>query len=1068
MKNALAKDTVREIKKSFGRFLSIFAIVGIGVAFFAGVKAAAPDMKYTADKYYDDYNLMDIRLLSTMGLTKDDVEEIKNIQGIKGIYPTHSFDTITKMGSSEIVLKLHGLPIDNLSEDNEGYINRPKLVEGRFPEKSGECLVENGKLGDIDLPIGSKITLESGTSDDILDSLNTKEYTVVGVVETPYYLSFEKGSSSIGNGSVNSFLMIPEEDFKMDVFTEVLLTIDGAKEINSYSDEYFEVTGKIKDRLVDLGKERGPLRIEELKDEANKKLAEGKEEYTKGKEKLEDELSRALNKIESSKLDLLNAEKKLNEKESDFPKLMEESKRKIADGEKKLSDGEIEYARNLEEYNNQKAQAEKMFALIEEQINKIKDEINSLEEKLKNPDLSPEEKKDLENKHKQLVNIYNQSTSYLQIGKDKLTEGENQLQAARIQLDNGKKELELQKTNLVQGEIDAKKGFEEGRNKIEAGKAELKKGEEEYLKGKAQGEEELAIAEEKLLNSEKRINEMKEPEWIVLDRNSHYSYVDYGGSADRIDAISKVFPLFFFLVAALVCLTTMTRMVDEQRGTIGTLKALGYSKISIASKYIAYAATASIGGSIFGLALGMTLFPTVIFNAYGIMYTLPSLILKFEAPLALGTTIVAVLITTLAAVFACYKELVETPSLLMRPRAPKEGKRILLERITFLWKRFSFTEKVTARNIFRYKKRFFMTVIGISGCSALLLAGFGIKDSIKTIAYKQFGEIIKYDASISFEKDSSLKEKEDILDKYSKDSRVDSIMKISQFSGNASVDGDDKRVNLIVPSDVEEFKNYTELRSRSKKKEEKLSDDGVILSEKLARGLKVKKGDKVKLDNGDGYQQEVAITGITEAYVDHYVYMSPEYYKNVFGERADYNTLVAKLKDKTDEVETSLGSEIMNDKGVKSVYFYSGIVKNFENTISSLNIVVIVLIISAGALAFVVLYNLTNVNISERLREIATIKVLGFYDNEVSAYVYRENIILTIIGSIVGLGLGAALHQFIMITVEMENVMFGRNINILSYLYAVAITLLFAVLVNLVMYHKLKKIPMVESLKSVE
>ena len=512
----------------------------------------------------------------------------------------------------------------------------------------------------------------------------------------------------------------------------------------------------------------------------------------------------------------------------------------------------------------------------------------------------------------------------------------------------------------------------------------------------------------------------------------------------------------------------MTRMVDEQRSTIGTLKALGYSKVTIASKYIIYAAIASIAGSIVGFSIGMYVFPMVIFNAYGIMYSLPSFEFKFDIYLALSTTALVVLITTSATLFACYKELIETPSLLMRPKAPKNGKRIFLERITFLWKRLSFTEKLTARNIFRYKKRFFMTVIGISGCTALIIAGFGIKDSIKAIVNVQFGEIIKHDLNISLDKKSSIEDKDNIFNKYKEDSRVSSIMSISQYNGKVTVNGEDKQITLTVPSDIEEYKDFLIFRNRINKKEVLLENKGALLSEKLARDLNVKVGDTILVDNGDSSKKEVLVTGTTETYLGHYVYMSEDYYREVFGDEAVYNTLIAKLQDTSKDAEDKLGADLVDEGIVKSISFYTGTIESFNDTVSSLNFVVIVLIVSAGALAFVVLYNLTNVNISERLREIATIKVLGFYDKEVSAYVYRENIILTIIGSLVGLGLGTALHRFIMVTVELESVMFGRTISFTSYLAAFLITLAFAVFVNLAMYYKLKNIPMVESLKSVE
>ena len=653
-------------------------------------------------------------------------------------------------------------------------------------------------------------------------------------------------------------------------------------------------------------------------------------------------------------------------------------------------------------------------------------------------------------------------------GKNQIANAEQKLKEGRATLDSGWATLNNEKANIQKAESEGENAFVEGRKKIEEGKQDIKQGEEELERAKKLGEEELALAKEKLDKAEKDLQDAKAPDWYVLDRNSHYSYMDYGASANKIGDIANVFPVFFFLVAALVCLTTMTRMVDEQRGNIGTLKALGYSKLSISSKYIVYAAVASTLGALVGLAIGVVLFPTVIFYAWGIMYTVPKVKLLLDLPLSIISILVAVSVTTLAAVLACYKELIETPSLLMRPKAPKEGKRIFLERISFIWKRMNFTEKVTARNIFRYKKRFFMTVIGISGCTALLLAGFGIKDSISTIASKQFGEIIKYDSQVSIDKDSTLTEKEDLFDKYKNDSRVEDISEISTFNSKAIDDGEDKSVKLIVPKNISEFKDFISLRERSSQKEIQLDNSGVVITEKLSKSLGVKKGDKITIENEDGDRKEVEVSAISEMYVDHYVFMSPEYYKSTFGVTNEINALALKLNDTSTKVEEVLGTELMDNDIVKSVSFYSGLVNNFDNMISSLNIVVIVLIVSAGALAFVVLYNLTNVNVSERLREIATIKVLGFYDNEVSAYVYRENLVLTAIGSIVGLALGTILHRFIMITVEFDAMMFGRNINILSYLIAVVITMGFAILVNLVMYKKLKKIPMVESLKSVE
>ena len=812
MLKPLGKDTFREIKKSLGRFISIFAIVFIGVAFFAGVKASAPDMKYTADKYYDDNNLMDFKILSNTGFTDSDVEKIQNIRGVNGVFKTYSMDVITKNNSATSVLKVHALPIDNINKEDENYINRPVLIEGRLPEKSGECVVEKAKIYSSSYKINDKIKIESGTATDILNVMKNNEYTVVGTVTSPYYLSFEKGSSSIGDGKIRDFIMVPQSDFKLPVYTEVFATVKGAKELNSYEDEYFELTDKVKTAIQDLNKEN----------------------------------------------------------------------------------------------------------------------------------------------------------------------------------------------------------------------------------------------------------------YHVLDRKSHYSYVDYGNAADKVDAIAQVFPLFFFIVAALVCLTTMTRMVDEQRGNIGLLKALGYGKWKIASKYVIYASIASFTGSILGLIVGMILFPTVVFESWNSMYTLPKIQFELQLPLALGATSISVLITTLAAFLACYSELVETPSLLLRPKPPKNGKRIFLERLGFFWNRLTFTHKVTARNLFRYKKRFMMTVIGISGCTALLLAGFGIRDSIKTVADTQFGELIKYDLEVTLKNTSTLDDKDKVFNLLNQDSRITNIMKIASLKGEATLGDESKSVNIVIPSDPNKYKEFFTFRSRGNNKEQILNDDGVIISEKLSKDLKVKIGDEIVVNKGDGTNKNVVISGIIENYLGNYVFISPNYYKEIFEIEPESNNLIMMDNNLNSEELSSLESDLNSESVINSIYSYHSISENFNDSIGSLIYVIIVLIISAGALAFVVLYNLSNVNISERLREIATIKVLGFYDNEVSAYIYRENIILTVIGALVGSLLGIALHRFIMVTVDLEDVMFGRNINYLSFIYGFVLTIGFSLMVNFVMHHKLKKIAMVESLKSVE
>ncbi len=1082
MKNALVKDTLREIKKSLGRFISIFAIITLGVAFFTGIKASAPDMRLSADKYYDNQNFMDFTVLSTLGLTKEDIEVLKLMPQVQGVFPSHSMDVITKLNNGELVLKVLSLPTDNLNSQKEDFINRPILIEGRLPGKFNECVVEKGKFSETALPIGSKIKIESGSDKDIKEELENYEYTVVGYVQSPIYLSHEKGSSNIGSGKVNNIMLIPEENFKQDIYTEAYLTVKNARSEFTYGDKYWNLLKPVVKEIEDIGEKRSKLRYDEVIDEANKKLSSSKQEYIEKKVEAESELKRAAEKIEKAKSDADNGEIAFKNKEKEFHLTINAAKAEIKNGEQQLLKGEEEYAKNLKEFNEKKPlietqlkQGEEAIKNGEEYIVKLQGYIDVLKSSLQNPNITAEEKIKIETEIKEkdqgLVvaqDSLEKSKQQLQINKIAFAEGEEKLKIVRSTLDSSKIKLEQEKEKLDSGIKTAEKEFKESRDALEQGKIDIKTGEEKYNKSKKEAEEQFEDAERKIVKAENDIKNTSEPKWYVLDREKNYSYMDYKGAADRVNAIAQVFPVFFFLVAALVCLTTMTRMVDEQRVNMGTLKALGYSKGAIASKYIIYAAVASLAGSMLGLAIGFTVFPIVIFNAYGIMYNVPEGVINFNVPYAVIGTSVAVLTTTMAAIFACYKELVETPSLLMRPKAPKNGKRILLERVNFLWKRFSFIEKVTARNIFRYKKRFLMTVLGISGCTALLVAGFGIKDSIEIIVDKQFGEIFKYDMTIGIDRKATTVEQENIEKYLSDNEEISNHMYVQTLNYKIIKGNSEKEISLVVPKGEDKFKEFITLKNRKSKEEIPLPKDGAVITEKLATGLDIKVGDTITLTNDDKEDMKLEVKGISENYVNHYIYISNKCFEKNLGYKPEFNEIITKLSNPSIEKEANMSMEIIKIPKVKSVNFNTGVKDNFHNMISSLNYVILVMIVSAGALAFVVLYNLTNVNISERLREIATIKVLGFYDKEVSAYVYRENIILTIIGILTGLLLGVFLHKFIIVTSEMEAFMFGRSLDVTSFMYSSMLTFLFAILVNTSMYYKLKNIPMVESLKSVD
>lgn len=1162
MKNPILKDTFREIRKTKGRFIAIFAIVAIGVAFFAGIMASAPTMRYTADRYFDDHNLMDYRILSNFGITEEDVAAIQQIEGVEGIEAAYNTDVLVNVGKTESVMRIHSLDLNHVEESDPNYINQLIVVEGRLPQKSGECVIETGKIMENSLEIGDTITLRSGTEDDIEDTFKTTEYTIVGKVNTPYYLSYEKGSSKIGGGSVNLFAYVPKEDFNLEVYVEVFVTVAQAKMFNSYAKDYFDYIEPFTSSLETLGIYRSEIRREDILREAQEKFDEGKQAYEEGLADFNEEIKKAEKSIEEGKMEILSGEIALQNNRDLTQLKMDNAQKEIDDGKaqvKQLQEqadkAEQTYLEGNKEAISQKeeaslqlqdakaTQAEKGAVLVKaqntfdvlnalneeldslslsnanlsEEIAKKQQEINGYKEEQNNLDPSSEEYKQKQELieaneasiQQMQTTITNNTSTINQINSENPTlqadlvsarsavntaQGEKAVADAQVvryeatistidqsltaarqlldmlqgQIDQANQQIIDGEKQLAEGKATAETEFAKAEAQLTQAKIDLEKGEKELEEKKAEGEEELEKAREELVKAQHEIDQIEEAKWYVLDRESHYSYMDYKGAAERMDAIAAVFPVFFFLVAALVCLTTMTRMVDEQRSQIGTMKALGYPTATIAFKYVFYAAFASFTGSLVGLATGMFIFPAIIYTAWNMMYVLPVVQFTLQLPLMLVATVLSVLVTTLAAFGACYKELIETPALLMRPKAPKTGKKILLERINFIWSRFSFTSKVTARNIFRYKKRFFMTVIGISGCTALLIAGFGIKDSISTIVDKQFGSVFQYDGTAALKSDVSEKRKAEIVDELTSAEEIDDVLAVYTNNATVSYNGKQKEVTLTVVNDAERFKQFVNLHTRVNQTPLILSSSGVIITERMANDYGIHVDDELELENEDGIKKTVKVDGIAENYVGHYVYMSSGCYKNTFDLRAATNTLLIQVNEAYSHDDSIPAKTITSVQEVDTLSFYTGIRDNFKGMIQSLDFIVIVLIISAGALAFVVLYNLTNVNISERLREIATLKVLGFHDKEVNAYVYKENLILTLVGALVGVYLGKLLHLTIMVVVELDNIMFGRTIEPFSYVVSVIITLLFAVIVNQVMKKKLKAIPMVESLKSVE
>lgn len=1073
------KDIFREIKISLGRFLSILCIVAIGVAFFAGIKASAPDMKNSADTYFDKYNVQDIQVYSTIGLTKKDVAAIKKIKGVKSVQPSFSMDTLSQIDSTQMVIKVISYGIDQ-------KMNKVRVVEGRMPERENECLVEassatNKLYGTFH--IGDTIKLQSGTDEALSKSLKHTKFKIVGTCYNPNYLSYEKGSSNIGSGTVNSFIYIQNTNVLKDYYTEVDVCVKGAKDLDCYSDEYFDVVDpvlkkikKISNKQIDARIQSYQSELDEKKQEATNKFKDAENQFNDAQNKIDSGLS----EIQSNELKLQNSKDQINQGWNEYyanlqlldniPTL-QNAIAQIEESEKKLPEllSQKEQVENGLQQINAEGDLNTKRTLIQNAIDFIDIALKKLENYPDSSDaetirIKLNEKKELLQGQLSLIDQAIAKKAELEAILPQIQSGIEQIQAGVAkkaelqsqlnQLLNAKNELNNAYVSLINGQAQ----YEDGVSKIEDAKNELNKSIEQLTLSKAEFNIQKHDALRELSDAQLEIDKM-EGKWIVLDRNSHYSYRDYGACADRMDGIAKVFPVFFFLVAALVCMTTMTRMVDEQRNEMGTLKALGYSKLQIASKYIIYALIASILGSILGCSLGMYLFPTVIFNAWNTLYNIDQIKFLFQPGLILLASGSVTGITLLATLYSIYSELIEMPSQLMRPKAAKAGKKILLERITFIWKRLSFLQKVTARNIFRYKKRFFMTIIGIAGCSALLVAGFGINDSISDIVNQQYNVIYHYDATVSAktsEITSQIKSLKGIKDVYEED----------HLAVTTKIENKDISTTVHIISNDKKFKDFCTLFNGNK--EFDLDDSSVLISQKMATKLNKKAGDTIKIKDANNKVIKAKIKGVFTNYVGHHIYASESLYKSWNTNAKTTHIYLIKSKKTTKKFERNLGNKIMNIDGVQSVTFYSSLQKNFKDMIKSISYIVVVLVISAACLAFVVLYNLSNVNISERKREIATIKVLGFTRKEVDAYINRETILLTILGSLIGLGIGIGLHHLIMNLAEMDDIMFGRTINSISYVISFVMTIGFNAIINLCMHKKLNNIQMVESLKAVE
>lgn len=1079
MKSALFKDIIREIKRTKSRFFSIFAIIALGAGFFSGLKAACPDMLATQEAYFRDNNLMDIHLLSTYGFDEDDMDAIRTVDGIRGIYPTYSKDVFVKNDrNANLIAKMIAIPDVTTAAYADKTIDEPVVLKGRMPQSANECVVEKHSQMRTTFNIGDTVSVYTTDSENPLsDSLVRDSWTVVGIVMNPQYISYERGNTTIGDGSIDTYIMIPESNFCYEVYTDVYLTMEDAAAYGAFDDGYWNVMDGNVEEFEAVADVRKDERFAEIKNEAERQLADAKKKLADGEKEANEELSKAKQELDDAYKELTDGEKKLadgkkqyNDGREEYNNSKKEFDEGIADAELKIEEAQAELDDGYAQYNNGVSQLMEGLESSAEQLRAKTAEIKAaISAGMGTPEMEMM-LAELERQLGEIEYLINNpeaaiaSAEELRTAKDQLEEAGDRLNSAKLWLgvekENGQKQLDEAAAELSK----AYKTLRDSEKQLADGWDEYNDGLAKYEEAKAESDQKLADARQQILDAEKKVAKLKKPTWYVFTRKDNPGFSTYESDAYRIENVCKIFPVFFFLVAILVCLTTMTRMVEEERTQIGTLKALGYSKAAIASKFIVYSALASLSGSVVGIAAGSFIFPTVIYSAYEMLYKTPALKLQPMPEVWVLVTLCALVCTTAAALMACMAELRSNPAALMRPKAPKAGKRVLLEKIPFIWKRLSFTRKVTVRNLFRYKKRIFMTILGIAGCTALTMAGFGIYSSISVILDKQYSEIFNYDLIVVLDSDAGEYTLETVDKALEEDENTTENVELYMKSLSYKGIGD---TSLVVAKDTTKLADVVKFNDRVTGNPLELTDDGVIITERFAELSGLSAGDEFTFTCG-GEEITAKVSAVTENYTLHFVYMTENLYEKLCGTKPSYNTYFTIMKDTGDEAQKEMGERLMSLDGVQALSFVKDNRESFGNTVKNLNYVVILIIVSAAMLAFVVLYNLTNINITERIREIATIKVLGFYDNEVSAYVFRENILLTLIGDAIGLGAGVWLHRFVIQVAQTDSVMFGRTLPLWCFAAAFVLTLIFALLVDFIMHFRLKKVSMVESLKSVE
>lgn len=985
LKRSLLKNNFKSIHKTRRRFISILVMAFLGVGFFSGLVATSPDMLDSLDRYADSSNLYDVNILSTLGLTDDDIEVLKNIDGIEGVYGIQIKDSMAKIDDKESICKVI---------EYDENVNVPVIIAGRNIEKENECLLDPSivRTGEgAESFIGKKIILENEDKNSNDEPIFTiKEFEIVGIAETPIYISSERGNTTLGNGTVSFYIFTQNNVINMDYYTGIYATVSGAREVVTNSTEYLSLVNSAISRIEDIKQSREEARYHSLVDEATTKVNDAQKEFDDKKQEVDAKLKDAEDKISKSESEINSSEKQIQNAENELA--------------------------------SQEKQANEKFETLATQI----------------------------------------ALAIQQLDSAPLDESIKLVQRA---------EIEKQQTELENAKTESATKFEEARAQISANKAKVKNARNTLAENKKDFEVQKQEAQDKLNEAQAKIDDAKEDikkiekcKWYIQDRLDNAGYNNIFDAIKTMSNIAKLFPVIFYIVAVLISLTSMTRMIEEERIEIGTLKALGYTNMQIISKYILYSLLACIVGGILGMTVGLYLLPTIVWELYSMIYNMPAFYCTYRFNIGILGIIISFICIGGATIFVARSELKQMPSVLMRPKPPKKGKKILLEKIPFIWKKFNFSHKVTARNIFRYKKRAIMTIIGIAGCTGLMLTGFGIRDSVDDIPSAQFDGIFKYDATISLSNTDGLSKIEEYLQN---NENIEAYVEACATTGKLSNGSKTFNATVFVPSSLDNYSNVYNLTNYETGEKINISNDGIIITDKVAEMLDISVGNNITFIDGDDIPYEFKVTNITKNHVSHYVYMSRDIYEQNFKEYKT-NLVYFNTKDISDEAQNKISEDILKIDGVASVTLMDALMKSVSDMLVTMNYVVVVLIVASAMLDFVVLYNLANINIAERQREIATLKVLGFHDNEVDNYINKENLIFTFLGVILGLILGTFLTSAIIGSIEIDVLKFMRNIKPISYVYSAVITISFSFIVNFIIHFVLKKIDMIESLKSVE